>query len=167
MKARTEDALAPLIGLNLSKVGRGANMLMFTFGCLRSIPDTYRGGERQVGDFALHLQCAWRLRDTSRILIGFSDIYYPADLAPSEPIPQHFDWDVAGTNRCDRFFESFIPSHPADSLLVASVVADVVGGFTLTFPGGFALDVFPDTGSSDEVWRRLSPGTDQAVRAQR
>lgn len=161
MKTRTETELAPLLGLELSKVSRGASMLMCTFGPLRSIPDTYRGGERQVGDLALHLQCPWRLRDKSRILIGFTDIYYPADLAPTEPIPQGFDWDVAGVNRCDRFFESFVPSHPVSSLRVASVSADDVGGFSLLFSGRFALDVFPDSGSLDEVWRLLSPGTDR------
>jgi hypothetical protein len=161
VKTRIEKELTPLMSLELSKVSRGANMLMFTFGPLRSIPDTHRGGERQVGDFALNVQCAWRIRDTARILIGFTDIFYPADLAPSEPVPQDFDWDVAGVNRCDRFFESFVSSHPVSSLRVISVGADDFGGFTLSFSGGFALDVFPHNGSPDEVWRRLSPGTDR------
>jgi hypothetical protein len=156
-----EKELAPLIGLELSKLDRGGNMLVFTFGPLRSIPETYRDGERQVGDFALHVQCAWWIRDTSRILTGFTDIFYLADLAPSEPVPQGFDWDVAGVNRCDRFFESFVSSYPVSSLRVTSVSADDFGGFTLNFSAGFALDVFPHNGSPDEVWRRLSPGTDR------
>jgi hypothetical protein len=161
VKIRIENELAPLIGLDLSLVGRGAAMLMFTFGPLRTIPDTYRDRMRQVGDFSLHLQCPWRLCAGSRILIGSSDVYYPADLPYTEPIPKGFDWDVAGENRCDRFFESFVRSHSSAPLRVISVTADDFGGFRLALSEDHSLDVFPDTGVANEVWRRLSPGTDR------
>jgi len=158
MKNDVENALGALVGLPLSDVSRGANMLMFGFGGPRLIP-AHSGGTREVGDFALHVQCAWRFRDSSRILIGFNDIYYPADLPWTEPIPDGFDWDVSGANRCDRFFKSFMAAHKTAPIRVISAVADDVGGFHLGFSDGYELDVFPDTGMPNEVWRLFRPCT--------
>jgi len=84
MKNDAENALRVLVGLSLSHVSRGANMLMFGFGVPRTIP-ARGGGTREVSDFALHVQCAWRFRDSSHILIGCSDLYYPADLLWTDP----------------------------------------------------------------------------------
>ncbi len=111
-----------------------------------------------VADFALHVQCAWRFCDASRILIGFRDIYYPADLPSTEPIPKGFDWDVAGANRCDRFFKAFLAAHSVTPIVVTSAVADQLGGFRLAFSESYGLEAFPDTGVPDEVWRLFRPG---------
>jgi len=76
----------------------------------------------------------------------------------TDPIPDSFDWDVAGANRCDRFFESFMAAHSTVPIRVTSAVADDIGGFHLGFSEGYELDVFPDTGTPDEVWRLFRPG---------
>ena len=154
---QAEAVLQSLVGLPLASVARAANMLMFDFGSIRSVPSRL-GGIREAAEFALHVQCSWRLCDTQRVLIGYSDIYYPADLPWPEPVPDGFSWDVAGANRCDRCFQAFMAARSTTPLLVASAAVDEFGGFRLGFQGGFRLEAFPDTGTPDEVWRLFQPG---------
>ena len=154
---QAEAALQSLVGLPLASATRAANMLMFDFGSIRIIPSRL-DGMREAAEFTLHVQCPWRFCDPQRVLVGYSDIYYPADLPWSEPVPDGFVWDVAGANRCDRFFQAFMAARSTAPLLVASAAADEFGGFRLGFQGGFRLEAFPDTGTPDEVWRLFTPG---------
>lgn len=153
-----DEALSKLQGLALTRVNRAAMMLMFWFGDERVVPDTHRGGERTVPDFALHVQCAWRLCRHGRILIGSQDVLYDADTPWDQPNPEGFEWDVAGANRCDRFFAAFPPAESSVPLIVATVSTDELGGFRLGLSGGFSLQCFPDAGTPDEIWRLLQPG---------
>ncbi len=51
---RVQQELRKLVGLELTATARAADLRGFHFGELRP----YRG--RTVGEFALHVQCAWR-----------------------------------------------------------------------------------------------------------
>lgn len=134
-------------------------MLMFSFGSFRTIPARL-GGTREAAEWALHVQCPWRFCDAQRVLVGYSDIYHPADLPASEPIPENFNWDVAGANRCDHFFRAFMAAQAVAPLRVVSTDADGHGGFRLGFTAGFQLEAFPDSGAPDEAWRLFKPGED-------
>jgi hypothetical protein len=59
MKDAVSDVLARLMGLPLWGVGR-AGIVWFQFGNRRTVP-TMKGGTKEVGEFALHLGCPWRL----------------------------------------------------------------------------------------------------------
>jgi hypothetical protein len=49
--------LQPLVGLELSIARRAADMRVFHFGRIRKVE------KGTVGDYALHIQCPWRLED--------------------------------------------------------------------------------------------------------
>ncbi|HLB87418.1 MAG TPA: hypothetical protein VJK29_07175, partial [Terriglobales bacterium] len=53
----------------------------------------YYGRPSQVGDYALHVQCAWRITRGDEIVVGSGDLYYPAEYQNEhEEFPADFDW---------------------------------------------------------------------------
>lgn len=60
---------------------------------------TARGRTKEVGEYAVHIQCAWRIRHGDRVIVGSRDLYNPPHESDD---PDKFDWDVQGTNRRDR-----------------------------------------------------------------
>src|SRR4051812_43596039 len=66
-------SLSQLIGLPLSAARRAADMRMFQLGPLRSD----RAGS--ASEFALHVQCAWRIEGKTGIVTGRSDLNEPLE----------------------------------------------------------------------------------------
>jgi hypothetical protein len=59
-----EAALAPLVGLPLWATHRAADLQSFQFGAQHTVTSRFgpnAGSVRTVGDFALHVQCSWRI----------------------------------------------------------------------------------------------------------
>jgi hypothetical protein len=73
-----QQALTPLVGLALRCAGRATNMLWVHFGEMHEVA-AYRGGTKTVGDWAIHVQCAWRLCRRGRIEIAYRDYCYSPD----------------------------------------------------------------------------------------
>ena len=90
-----------LQGLPLWDWGRAANLIWFEFGARRTVTGHTRNEQRVVGEWALHVQCAWRLTSPSGIEVAYQDIYYPASSEGNMDLDE-FDWDRQGKNRCDE-----------------------------------------------------------------
>jgi hypothetical protein len=73
------NAFEVLIGLRLSIVRRAADMLVLHFGNIRA----HSSGKGTVGDYALHVQCPWRLDGP---LIGSSSRLIPAPESETSPL---------------------------------------------------------------------------------
>jgi hypothetical protein len=153
MRDEAERALTPLIGLQLRAGHRAADMQMFHLGNLTSVK-SHRGELREVGEYALHLQCAWRICGPEGIVVGSGDLYHPK--GDSEDIPAEFDWQKE--NRRDERLTALLTTSAEMPLRVERVSADEVGGFTLDLSQGFRLEAFPAYSSSDEYWRLFRPG---------
>jgi hypothetical protein len=150
---RLEAALAPLVGLPLWKSTRVTDLQAFHFGDKRT--QTNRAGqESEVGDFALHVQCAWRIRGSAGIVVASGDRYHQPDFAP---VDEQWDWSAPGTNRCDERIRAWLQQ----SYEVKSITADPMGGVALVLADSFVLEIFPDDsldGEYSEHWRILRPG---------
>ena len=95
MKTTTiQEALTPVVGLPLRCIGRAANMLWLHFGEMRIVP-AHGGGTKTVGDWAIHVQCPWRISQLGRIVIAYHDFYYSPDGDALD------DWDTLGKSRFD------------------------------------------------------------------
>ena len=93
MKPQIEKATAVLVGKALWGCTRAADLASFAFGERREAPSS-GGGARPVGEFALHVQCAWRITRGDQVLVGSRDLYYPASYGDeNREIPPDFDWD--------------------------------------------------------------------------
>lgn len=156
MNEVAEKCLGSLIGLPLSNAGRAADMMWFSFGKETKVTDS-RGCHKHVGEYALHVQCAWRLVGPHGIIVGSGDIHYPAENIKGG---SDFNWDVPGANRCDERINKFLQSQQP-SLLVETISGDFIGGFKIRFAGNFLLEVFPCNSSAVEEWRLFQPGANR------
>jgi hypothetical protein len=152
------DALLPLRGLPLWDAGRAATMLWLQLGERVHAP-TSRDPERITGDFALHVQCPWRISGHGGVVTGSADVFTPANAS----IPEwEFDPDRPGNAIADRELRRWLESYAHRPLAIVEVEVDRCGGFSLQLSEGFAFDVFPDASAQDpeygEYWRLLRPG---------
>jgi len=134
-------------------------MRSFAFGPLRQIQ------EGIVGEYALQVQCPWRIEDAQGVVTGRLDLWEPAEDDPD------IDWETwdfeENENLQDRRIEAFLEGYDSqtgqfvdetDWLVVVAVAGDAYGGATLTLSGGFRLVIFPAS-SRGEDWRVFRPAT--------
>jgi hypothetical protein len=139
--------LAPLIGLPITAGRRAADMRILQFGALRPVD----GGS--VGDFALHIQCPWRIEGPEGIVTGRADLWEPVEQGPDFDLNK-WDYDRSPNLQDCRFQEWLERNGPA--LIVKSVEADNYGGAAVVFENGFVLRLFP-AGTQGEDWRLFAP----------
>ena len=141
-------ALSRIVCLPLTAAGRAADMRMFDFGHLRS------AGNGFVIDYALHVQCAWRIESNEGIVTGRSDLWKPVD--DHAPFDEDWDYDTS-PNLQDNVVALWLTDN-ASSLVVQNVDADEFGGAAIGFDQGFSLRLFP-AGTRSEDWRLFQPKT--------
>ena len=128
----------------------------FQFGPRRTVTGA-RGQKKEVGEYALHVQCAWRIRQGDRIVVAARDLYHP----PEENAPlQDFDWQVLGGNRRDARIQELFQNETRQ-FFVREVQAGEAGSFTLILDDAYALEVFPNDSLSGEHWRIFKPSAEE------
>jgi hypothetical protein len=119
-------------------------------------------GKGTVADYALHVQCPWRLVGPDGVITGSHDLRVGSrENALADP-----DDARSGTVQDLRLgewlggFDEATRSHVSISaaLTVATVSADPYGGLDIGFSDGRHLQLFPD-GSVVEDWRFFASGT--------
>ncbi|MFP3668711.1 MULTISPECIES: hypothetical protein [Priestia] len=151
MREAIRSQIGKLIGLNLRYAGRASNLFWLGFGEMISV--TRRGKTEELAEYALDIQCSWRITKDNKILVGSRDFYSPRTGWNEEN--DDFDWDVQGNNRFDERIEPFI-ENAKEHVTVERVEPDEVGGLKIFLSQGYLLEVFPDTSEDDEYsefWR--------------
>jgi hypothetical protein len=153
--AAIQQALKPVVGLPLQCIGRAANVAWLHFGEMREVDDL-RGDRKTVGDWAIHIQCPWRLSRLSRIVIASDDYAY----APNGDYLMD-GWSHPGRSRFDFIAAKLCTEFEIHPPVVTSMQVDDVGGFSLGLADDYRLDVFPSSSDeSDENWRLFEPSRD-------
>jgi len=143
-RERVIAALSRIIGLPLTASRRAADMRTFQFGQLRPVD---RGS---VGDFALHVQCPWRIEGPDGIVTGRLDLWEPVE----DNAPYDKNWDhEKSPNLQDALVKQWLAEN---ELVVTNVDADEFGGAAISFRQGFVLRLFP-AGTRGEDWRSFQP----------
>jgi hypothetical protein len=160
IEATVMSKLTSLVGLRLCIARDAAGMKNFQFGEIRPHP----WGKGTVGDFALHVQCPWRLVTTAQVLTGSADYYESVVEGEEVNLDDHQSGNLQ-RKRLQVLFQTYDAQtrsliNQSDSLTVISLHADRFGGLDLELSGGVRLQVFPD-GSRGENWRFFSPGNDE------
>ncbi len=106
-------------------------------------------------EWALHIQCPWRIETQSEIVTGSYDTWTPADpdADPGE------DWEPAKGGGLEQLrlrnlfncHDRKIVNNTQDFVCTEALLTEH-GGATLRFTGGYTLRLFP-TGSRGENWR--------------
>jgi hypothetical protein len=155
MENKIQEALSVIVGLPLWAVGRASDLAWFEFGSRRTVQGTK--GVKEVGDYALHVQCAWRITQADKIVTGRRDIFCTPTEA-IEPTSDDFDWQR--DNRFDRMVKQLFQNE-SRQFQVQSVHAGEAGSFTLALEDGYKLDVFPQDSESGEHWRLFKPYSEE------
>ncbi|NVB81116.1 MAG: hypothetical protein HOV81_22155 [Kofleriaceae bacterium] len=137
-----------------------AYLQMFQFGDKRLVTAKYgprKGQQREVGEYALHIQCKWRIRGPSGIVVGSNDRFYQ----PGPDPHAEGEVDEDGSPRVSRCEERLVPWLEAGPYLVEAVSADAVGGLVLSLARGFVLEAFPVDSLDSEEWRIFQPATER------
>jgi hypothetical protein len=157
---KIREAALKLIGLRLWDAGRAADLAWFAFGERRTVRDS-RGEPREVGEFALHVQCAWRLVQGDWTVVGNRDLYYPTGWGMDSPeVPADFKWDVQGANRMDEKLALFFQNNK-EGLAVVRVEARVAGALQIFLRDEAILEIFPNDSFEGEHWRLFRPYRDE------
>jgi len=149
-------SLEKLIGERWHALGRAADLVWLEFGPRRDVVD-HRGETREVGEYALHVQCSWRVLDEDQLVTGSADIYRPR---PGWTGEGDFDWDVQGANRFDGRAGK-LTAHLADEpVVVTSVDVTEWGDLVISLSHGFRVDVLRTGSVQEEGWRFFRPYRD-------
>ncbi|HUJ30461.1 MAG TPA: hypothetical protein VLY23_04225 [Candidatus Acidoferrum sp.] len=152
-----ERALRVLIDKQLWTCRRAADMATFQFG--RRLPtQDFFGKATEVGDYALHVQCAWRIVQRGHIAVASGDLYYPAKYDGNLPLAEEFDWGRSANRRDALIQDLFSEGQPI--LIVREIETGLAARFRLILTGDAELEVFPDDSMRHEHWRLLSPLTE-------
>lgn len=141
--------LKKIIGFPLRNAGRACDVIWFGFGNLINKEDKRCGGLREVAEFALHIQCSWRLTSFEKIIVGSADKYIPSSEIKNY---NNFDWDIQGANRCDEQLKGLFLNQSTE-LIVENIIVDKFGGIKVFLSEDILLDVMPDSSTNNEAWR--------------
>jgi hypothetical protein len=135
MKNAIQNAVGVLAGMPLWSLGRAADLAWFEFGSRRTVKGL-KGKEKEVGDYALHVQCPWRIRLRNSIVVGRGDIFCTPE-ETNEPTPADFDWQKG--NRFDRLVLKLFQNE-SRQFMVQAVEAGDAGSLAIELEDGYKLE---------------------------
>jgi hypothetical protein len=128
-----------LIGLKMWGPSRALDLQGFQFGDSREVPVTRgrnKGSTKTVGQFALHLQCFWKVTRSGRVLVGSAD-----------------EGDSAGRILWDLL-------EGADHR-VAAATSDAAGCIRIHLSDDLVLEARPLERVAEEAWRLFRPSSEE------
>lgn len=109
------------------------------------------GGAKAVHDWAIQVQCPWRISQSGRIVIAYRDFYY-SDVPLS-------NLAVLTKSRFNTVLETLCAEFDATPPVVDAVETDDSGGFSVHLSHDYRLEVFPaESTESGKQWRVFQPG---------
>ena len=135
-----------LQGTKLNAIGRAAAMCWISFGDLIEIES--HNGLRTVGQFALDLDCPWRIRCNSKILLASTDMFEPASTHQQD---ETFEWDIQGHNLFDERIAMLCSKELI--ITVQSVELSPTNDLKIIFSNNYILEVFVCGSTDVEQWR--------------
>lgn len=146
---------AQFVGMECWGWGRAADLASFQIGQQRTVVDS-RGKEKTVGQFALHIQCPWRIVQGEKLVVASGDLYYRPDGSAAGP---DFDWEPLGANNRDVTLERLFSA--SERLVIQEYRLEFAGLLRIVFTNNVCLEVFPDASADREHWRLFQPYTDR------
>lgn len=147
MKKEVQQALSVLVGKPLWSCGNSAALEWFEFGERRTVT-RFRGGTKEVGEYALHVQCAWRITQHDEVVIASGDVHDASEQGGGDSAPIV----TRANERVQQLFQ-----RETRQLAVEQVKAGDAGAFSIMLADGYVLEVMPDDSSDSEHWRLFKP----------
>jgi hypothetical protein len=154
MKSEIRQATTRLKGKALWRASRTLDMAKFDFGDRRTRSDS-DGAVGEVGEFALHIQCPWRIAREDKVIVGNGDLYYPTNYQYNEDVPDEFDWERTPT-LLDRLLDVVFEDGKRQFIVQRVEVGDA-GSLHIVLSERLSLDVLPCDSLQREHWRLFEP----------
>jgi hypothetical protein len=148
---RSVEKLRVLVSKPFSGIGRSLNMGILCFGPDIEWQDEGSAQPKTVSEYALHVQCPFRVSGGRRVLLGSEDI--PQEEASSQVDRTIFDEHA---DRLDAILRERMPQ-------VVGVSMSEFGDIRLDIETGIAIAIFPASARSAESWRFFRRGEDHLV----
>ncbi len=147
------NQLIVLLGLQIRYIGRAGNMAWLGFG-EDIVSFDHNDLRRVLAKYALHIQCAFRIDNSEKILFGSYDVYEPkSDTGWFEG----FNWDVKGANYYDEQAAKLTAIFNEKKVTVTKIVGTTLGDFIISLSNGMRISVFVNGGTDSECWRFFGP----------
>ncbi|MEW9078550.1 hypothetical protein [Terrisporobacter glycolicus] len=131
-------------------MGRCSDMIWISFG-KELLVRNYRNEEVKKSEYALHIQCPFRISKNNKILLSNYDIYTSIEGSIKD------DWDVIGNNRYDKIVEDLlIPMLP---LKVNKVNFSKIGDIEILLKDNIVINIFVNSSEIAEEWRFINNNT--------
>lgn len=156
MRDAIQRAAEALVGKPVWKCTRAADMACFQFGAHRQVTNS-RGETVEVGEYALHLQCPWRITKGDQVVIAALDVYKPREDNQADD-SSDFDWDHEENLLEERAKSIF--GNGMREYVVQRVEAGNGGALTMVLQGGLWFEIVPSDSTKGEHWRLFQPRTD-------
>ncbi|MED4067588.1 hypothetical protein [Priestia megaterium] len=156
MRKEIKLELESLVGSKINNMGRASNLFWLELGERLSV--VRRGRTIELSEYALNIQCSWRITQGNKIVVASRDFYYPS--SDWNEVKEDFDWDVQGNNKFDEKLKYLMKSI-TEPLTVEKIDSDEIGGLKVFLSKDFTLNVFPDSsedGEYNEFWRFFTRG---------
>ncbi|MDE7093596.1 MAG: hypothetical protein K2O52_01670 [Oscillospiraceae bacterium] len=113
-------------------------------------------GDFHFGNYALHIQCPFRMiSNTGKIIVTSYDIYL--DKNGNRLASTH--WDRKGKNRYDIEIQKWLANHP--DTFVKNVSLNMQGDLKIIFSNDDSLEIFVNCSTNEECWRFFEPHADK------
>lgn len=137
-------------------IGRAAAMCWIGFG--QDVLTLNRKGERLVAEYALHIQCSFRISHNNSILLTNLDMFEPNEKVIDL---ENFDWDIQGNNTFDICSKALTELFENNQIVVKDVNVSKIGDLTITLSNNYVIEVFINANFDDEAWRFFLSGSDE------
>ena len=153
-----EETLSKILNEPIRNIRRAAATGMIDFGQDKISKDSH-GRERILTQYALHLQCAFRIIDSDKVIVANLDMFEPNSKTKWS---ENFDWDVFGANLYDEKCQLLVRELEDTSIIVTAVKASCFGDLKIFLSNGYVIEVMNNLSCNEEIWRFFEPGTENA-----
>ena len=141
------EILEKMVNLKVGDIGRACDLLWLGLGEDIDYID-YKGRTSKKSEYALHLQCPWRIKNAEgRIVVASYDMYEPNSTIEWF---EDFDWDIQGNNLYDEKIEIWFKEK--DRFVIAYELQTDLD-LIVTFDDGNSLEIFMNKTTDTEYWR--------------
>lgn len=154
MNSYNEYVANILIGKKLISIGRCMDVIMFGFG-IPKIRKNRKGESEFYPEFSLHLQTAFRIAKSNKILIAYNDIF-----APSNEEMNDFDYTESGTTLFDKKLLKY-NKQLINDLEVLNLEINDMGDIKMVLKSNIYVETFNIDSGFDEIWRFFKVGADE------
>ena len=117
-----------------------------------------RGRKRLQGEFALNLDCPWRIKNSNGCIeLGSADMFTPSsEYDPDRSPGEEFNWDIQGNNLFDEKAKQLFLK--GSQIVVTSATLSGNYDLVIKFSNGLMLETFANVSSHEECWCLFKPG---------